>query len=127
MSYINGFGGDVTVGTFTFSVVEWTLKVDNGVIDVTNTGSSNYGQFIPGVNSGQVSIKAFWDTTSIYTGATPNLLPGVSATFTGKIGTSGKTVTGTIIIMSISLGNSPSAGVSYDIEGKLTSAPTYPT
>lgn len=127
MAYINGFGGNVTMGSFTFSVVEWTLKVDNGLIDVTNTGSSNYGQFIAGVNTGQVSIKAFWDTTSVYTGSGPNLLPGQSGTFTGLIGNSLKTVTATVVIMSISLGNSPTAGVTYDIECKLTSAPTYPS
>jgi hypothetical protein len=126
-TYINGFGGSVTFGAFNFEVVEWALKVDNGLIDVTNTGSSNYGQFIAGVNTGQVSLKTFWDTTSIYTGATANLLPGQTGSATLEIGPTNKSVVVSLIIMSIALTNSPTAGVTYDIEAKLTSAPTYPT
>jgi hypothetical protein len=124
--YINGFSGSVTIGSFTFDVVEWSIKVDNGLIDVTNTGSSSYGQFISGVNSGSVSIKAFWDTANVYTG-TANLKPGVSATTTLTIGASGKTIVATMIIQSVNVVNSPTAGVQFNLEGKLTSSPTYPT
>ena len=124
-TYINGFGGDVTFAGATYHVVEWTLKVDNGLIDVTNTGSSNYGQFISGINSGQVSMKMFFDTSDTPTGN--NLLPGVTGTAVLAIGNSGMSIGASLIIMSISLGNSPAAGVTYDVEAKLTSAPTYPS
>jgi len=126
-TYTNGFGGNVTFGSFTFSVVEWSLKVDNGLIDVTNTGSSNWGQFISGMNNGTISIKAFWDTTNIYTGSSANLLPGQTGTATLLIGNTGKSVACSIIIMSVNLVNSPTAGVGYDIEAKVTSSPTFPT
>src|SRR4051812_27353898 len=125
-TYANGFGGSVQFGSFTFQVTEWALKVDNGLIDVTNTGSSNWGQFISGMNNGTVSIKAFWDTTNIYTGSTANLLPGQSGTATLTIGSTAKTVACSIIIMSVNLVNSPTAGIAYNIEAKVTSAPTFP-
>ncbi len=125
--YINGRGGNVTFGGFTFSVVEWSLKVDNGLIDVTNTGSGTFGQFIAGINTGTVSMKAFWDTANSYTG-TGNLKPGETGTATLLIGSSGQSVTVTaIVIMSVNLVNSPTAGVQYDIEAKLTAVPVYPS
>lgn len=126
-TFINGFGGTVTIGTKTLSVTEWTLKVDNGLIDVTNVSSSNYGQYIGGINSGQVSIKAFWDTDDVYTSPTNSLVPGTTGTATLRIGSSGKSVAVSVIIMSISLGNSPAAGVTFDLECKLITAPTYPS
>ncbi len=126
-AYTNGFGGNVIFDEFEFGVVEWALKSENGLIDVTNTASSNWGQYISGMNQGSVSIKAFWDTANLYTAADANLEPGVSGTATLKIGATGKSVVATLIIMSCNLVNSPTAGVQYDIEGKLTSAPTFPT
>lgn len=126
-TYINGFGGDVTFGSFVLHVVEWSLKVDNGLIDVTNTGSSSWGQFISGMNSGSVSVKAFWDTSNTYTGSTANLLPGNSGTAVLKIGNSSQQIGCTLVIMSIDLTNSPTSGVQYAIEGKITSTPTFPS
>lgn len=125
--YLNGFGGTVTFGSFVWNVVEWSMKAENGLIDVTNVGSSNWGQFISGMNQGTVSMKGFWDTANVLTGASANIVPGQSGTATLKIGNSVQQVSCSVVIMSIDLTNSPTAGVGFNAEAKITTAPTLPT
>lgn len=89
--------------------------------------STVWGQFISGISAGNVSIKLFWDTSAVYTGATPNLIPGATGAATLKIGNSGKSITAQIVITGVEMTNAPNAAVTWNVEAAFYSNPTFPT
>lgn len=123
-TYLNGFSGHITFGGKTLEVVSWEMSSESGLIDVTNTGSSNWGQFIAGMNQGTVAIKAFWDTSDV---PTATFTPGATGAMILSIGNSGKTITCSGIIQKFQVLNSPKEGVSIAIDAKITSAPVFPS
>ena len=145
--YINGFGGDVTwrpledengdaLGgvPFEFPVASWELTDQNNLIDVTNTSSGLWMEFIGGTNEGSLSLKLFWDANAAntYTSTAHSLVPGTRGEMTLLIGQDGTTpATGNIhcpfvIIQTAKMAVSPKNAVTWDLECKLTGPPDFP-
>lgn len=127
-TYINGFGGTITFGGTPASlpVESWTLNINAEAIDTTNTADAGWESNILGCKSWDGSLKTFWDTAAVPTGAA-GFTPGNRATITLPVGSSGKSYTGTCQLTKIGTENPVKGVVGFSIDFKGSGALTYPT
>lgn len=126
-TYANGFGGSVTVASYTFCVESWSLNGNAEALDTTTTCDSGWETNILGAKSWDGSCKSFWDTASVPTGATAGLTIGARATFVFAVGSSGKSFTGTAQITKITTENPVKGVVSFSLDFKGSGALTSPS
>lgn len=73
-TFHNGIGGTIKAATTTFAVLDWQFTTANKLIDVTNSGSGGYEEYITSVTGGSGSANCLWDSTSIPDAGSPGPL-----------------------------------------------------
>jgi hypothetical protein len=129
--YENGFGGNVSWtpaggALFRFPVASWEFNTLQELINVTNTSSGGWNEWIAGVNDGTISLKVFWDENNHYTSAV--LLPGALGELVLEVGENPGTLFSfpEVIILSVKMLLSPKTATTWDVDFKVSGPPTYP-
>jgi predicted secreted protein len=125
MAKLIGMGGSITVGSGTFPVSEWSLNVSNDSQDVTDTGSNGWVATLAGVNSAELSFRAWW-------GSGPSVLStafaiGTSVTASLAIGSGSEAITGNFIVSGFTFTNNAKSTVEFQVTAKSNGAITFPT
>lgn len=126
-SYVNGQGGTMTIGSATLPVDTWTINVTAEALDTTTTADSGWANFIVGIKGADITAKTWFDTSTVPTGATPNIVNGASATFVLPIAGSAHQFSCTAIITQISVENAAKGAVTFSLNAKATGVVTLPT
>lgn len=123
-TYLNGFGGTFVLGANTLDVDTWTLNAEGEALDTTNTGDAGWMSNILGAKSWDGSLKTFWDSAAVPTGAA-GFTAGARGTVTLNVGGSGKSYSGTIQITKITVENPTKGVVAFNLDFKGSGALTY--
>lgn len=132
-TFWNGFSGTVLVGAFTLDITEWSGDVETEVLDTTNTSNYDSGTAlgwqsnINGVSKMSGSVKTYFDSLNIPTGATAGIKNGASVTLTLNIGGTGKTIICPARISKISVGNNVKQVISFEFSYESNGVVTLPT
>ncbi|WP_261341128.1 phage tail protein [Fimbriiglobus ruber] len=116
--------GSITVSSATYPVSEWSASVSNDGQDVTDTGSSGWVARIAGVNSAELTFKAFWGSATAELTTAFAIGTVVAATLT--IGNSSETFIGNFLITSVEVTNNCKTPVEFSCTGESTGAITMP-
>lgn len=70
-TFHNGIGGTIKAGAVTFAVLDWQFTTANKLVDVTNSGSAGYEEYITSVTGGSGTANCLWDSTNIPDAGSP--------------------------------------------------------
>lgn len=127
MAFFNGSSGSVTFGGNAFHVESWSGDFEIELLEVTTTGSNNFKETINGCKSGSGNFKSWFDATTVPIGGTPGFYPGAVGAAILTIGSSGKTITGTIRIKKINVENAAKAAVTFASDFEFTGSYIFPS
>ena len=125
MAKLIGMSGSITVSAATYPVSEWSVTVSNDVQDVVDTGSSGWVSRIAGVNSAELTFKAFWGSAVAELSTAFAIGTNIVPTLT--IGNSMETFTGTFIITSFTVTNNAKTPVEFSCTAESVGIVTMPS
>ena len=127
MSVANKFtgkNGSIVVAGNTHHVTSWEAEVTAEAVDVTDSSSGSYREFIQGLVTGTLTADF------VYNAATPphgfGILRGVTAVFTGTMGDAGDTISGSVLFTSVRYRTPIEGRVEFSINGQFTGSITEP-
>lgn len=120
-----GMGGSITVGALTVPVSEWSISVSDDTQETTDTGSGGWVSRLSGVNSAEVTFRAFWDDTGALLSTTFNI--GVTVTAVLAIGASGDNISFPGIVSAFTITNNAKTPIEFQGTILSNGAPTFPT
>jgi predicted secreted protein len=123
-TFVNGFGGSVTLGSATYDVTDWSLTVNAEAVDTTNTGDAGWESNILGAKSWEGSAKSFWDSAADPAGTA--FAAGVRATITLLVAATGKSYSGSCQLVADNIENPVKGAVAFGFNFKGTGPLTYP-
>jgi predicted secreted protein len=123
-TYVNGFGGSISMQTTTLDVDTWSLNVTGEALDTTNTGDVGWETNILGAKAFEGSVKTYWDSAAVPTGAA-DFTAGKRATLNLPVSATGKTYTGTAQITSVAIENPTKGVVTFQFNFKGSGVLTY--
>jgi hypothetical protein len=127
-TFKNGFSGNVLVGAYSLAVTEWNCDFEVEILDTTTTGDSGWQTNINGCKKATGTVKTFFDTAAVPTGATgPNLQNGTSVTLTLKIADTTSVCIVPARIGKVSIGNPVKGVVSFEFPFESNGVCTLPT
>jgi hypothetical protein len=133
-TFHSGVGGSLSAGGTTFAVLDWQFTTANKLVDVTNSGSSGYEEYITSTTGGSGSANCLWDSTSIPDNGAPGKLEPFRGTsgsndlvaFELICGNSAKKYSFNAVIESLAVTNNATGGdavkfsVSFKSSGTIT-------
>jgi hypothetical protein len=123
-TFVNGFGGNVQLGSTNLDIDTWSLNVNGEAVDTTNTGDAGWESNILGAKSFDGNFKTYWDSAAIPTGAA-GYTAGARATLTLNVGSTGKTYVGTAQLTKVTIENPVKGVVGFSCDFKGSSSLTY--
>jgi predicted secreted protein len=125
MAKLIGMGGNITVSSTAYPVSEWSANVSNDVQDVTDTGSSGWVNRIAGVNSAELTFKAWWGSSASTLSTIFAIGSVVSATL--NIGGGSQTFSGSFVITDFTVTNNAKTPVEFSCTAQSNGIVTMPT
>lgn len=119
MPLVSGKRGSITIGGNTYHVVDWTANIEIDQIDVTNTNSGGYREYISGLVGGTFSFTAVHNTTNTLVSQFAGLEVGAKGSGTFTIA-GGGSISGTIVFESIEYSSSVDGRVESNGSGRFT-------
>jgi hypothetical protein len=127
-TFINGFSGTVLCAAYALDITEWSCDVEVEILDTTNTGDLGWQTNINGCKKATGSVKTFWDTAAVPTGAAnANIQNGTSVTLTLNIGNSGRSIIVPARVGKITVSNPVKGVVPFEFTYESTGVCTLPT
>lgn len=119
MAAFNGQGGNVTIGVATYHVKEWSFEDGADAINVTNTGSAGFKEKIAAPRGASGSFTIVLDASTLVT-----IPSGTTGTATFTLGTSGKAMSLTEIVVTKATYKNP-AEEDVELEVSFESSGVY--
>ena len=136
-TFHNGIGGIMKADTTTFAVLDWQFTTANKLVDVTNSGSSGYEEYITSVTGGSGTANCLWDSTNIPDNGSPGKLEPFRGTsgandlvaFELTCGNSGKKYSFNAVVESLAVNSNAAGGeaIKFSVAFKSSGAITTPS
>lgn len=123
-TYVNGFGGTITVGATSIPVESWSVSVNCEILDTTNSGDNGWESNINGAKMAEGSAKAYLDTAAL---PFSTVAAGSSATIVLPVGSTGDSFSIPARISKVGVENPVKGVCTLAIDFKSNGAVTYPS
>jgi hypothetical protein len=132
-TFLNGFSGTVLAASYALDITEWDCDIETEILDTTNTSGYDSGTArawqtnINGVSKATGSVKTYYDSGNVPTGATVNIRNGTSVTLQLNIGNTGKSIAMTARVGKVTINNPVKAVVPFEFTFESTGIVTLPS
>ena len=124
MAYVAGYSGTVTVNSVAFPTIDATITEKNRLGETTNSSTAGRATWLGTVSEADFSCGVVFDDAALLT----TITVGSSLSYSGKIGNSSKTFSGTVIVESFEYQWDNRQGVVIQkITGKFSGSITRPS